>query len=61
MAFDLTEPKAWNAPSLDQIKAGAGYTPENTRVVLYALNVMAGTWSLAQVREIARAIPEDAL
>jgi hypothetical protein len=38
--FDLTTPKAWNAPSLDQIVAGGGYTQENTRVVLYALN----TW-----------------
>jgi hypothetical protein len=39
--FTLNAPRAWNAPSLDRIDSKKGYTQENTRVVLYALNVMA--------------------
>lgn len=54
--FDLKTPRAWNAPSLDQIKPGAGYTQVNTRVVLYALNVMANTWGSERIVEIAHAI-----
>lgn len=44
--FDLMTPKAWNAPSLDQIVPGKGYTKTNTRVVLHAVNSMVGTWGL---------------
>ncbi len=54
--FDLTEPRAWNAPSLDQIVPGAGYTKANVRVVLYALNVMANTWGHSKITQIASAI-----
>lgn len=54
--FNLDEPKAWNAPSLDQREAGKGYTRENVRVVLYALNVMANVWGENRIVEIARAI-----
>lgn len=54
--FDLTKAKAWNAPSLDQIIPRAGYTTSNTRVVLYALNVMASDWGLDVVVKIADAI-----
>jgi hypothetical protein len=52
----LTTPKAWNAPSIDQVTPGAGYTPENTRVVLYAVNVMASDWGLARIIQIADAL-----
>lgn len=54
--FDLTAPKAWNAPSLDRIIPQQGYTPENTRVVLYAVNTMANDWGLERALEIAAAI-----
>jgi hypothetical protein len=56
IAFNLDEPRAWNAPSLDQRTPGAGYTRENVRVVLYALNVMANTWGENRIVEIAAAI-----
>lgn len=56
--FDLATPKSWNAPSLDQIVAGAGYTPDNVRVVLYALNTMANTWGVEMILTIAKAIQE---
>lgn len=54
--FDLSTPRAWNAPSLDQIIPSAGYTKDNVRVVLYALNVMANTWGHNRIVEIADAI-----
>jgi hypothetical protein len=57
--FGLAAPaRAWNAPSLDQIKPGAGYTRENTRVVLYAFNVMANVWGERRIMEVARALGE---
>lgn len=56
LPFDLTTPRAWNAPSLDQIVPGGGYTPENVRVVLFALNVMANTWGPETILVVADAI-----
>lgn len=58
MEFDLLAPKAWNTPSLDQIKPGAGYTRDNVRVILYAMNVMSHTWGPNKVAEIAMALME---
>jgi len=54
--FDLSTPKSWNAPSLDQIAPGAGYTMGNVRVVLYSVNVMANTWGHQRIMEVAAAI-----
>ena len=54
--FDLTMSKAWNAPSLDQRIPQGGYTAENTRVVVYALNVMAHAWGEDVILKIADAI-----
>jgi hypothetical protein len=54
--FDLAKPRAWNAPSLDQIEPKAGYTQENTRVVLYAVNVMANSWGLQKIVEVSKGI-----
>jgi hypothetical protein len=56
IAFDLTTPRAWNAPSLDRRDSTKGYTMANTRVVLYALNVAANTWGENRVLQIASAI-----
>jgi len=54
--FSLSEPRSWNAPSLDRIDPDGGYTKGNVRVVLYALNVMANTWGPGKILEIASAI-----
>ena len=56
IAFDLTTNRGWNTPSLDQTQAGAGYTLENTRVVLFGLNAACGTWGENRVIEMSRAI-----
>lgn len=40
-------------PSLDQKVAGEGYTPENTRVVLVAVNLALCDWGLDQFLHIA--------
>ncbi len=56
ISFDLTTPRSWNAPSLDRINSSLGYTQENTRVVLFALNVMANTWGENRIVQIANAI-----
>lgn len=56
ISFDLSEPRSWNAPSLDRIVPALGYTRDNVRVVLYALNVMANTWGPGRILEIASAI-----
>lgn len=56
LPFDLNARKTWNAPSLDQIVPGGGYTPENVRVVLYAVNVMASNWGLEMILKMAAAI-----
>jgi hypothetical protein len=57
--FDLTVPRAWNAPSLDRISTDEGYTTENTRVVIFALNVMANVWGIQRVVDVANAISEQ--
>lgn len=56
IAFDLEANRGWNTPSLDQIQAGKGYTPGNTRVVLFGLNAACGTWGENKVIEMSRAI-----
>ena len=43
-------------PSIDQIRAGEGYTPQNTRVVLWGINVACHTWGLETISEIFRSI-----
>lgn len=57
LPFDLsTGDRGPYTPSLDQIEAGKGYTPENTRVVCWAVNALLGTWGDADALRIARAI-----
>lgn len=46
------------APSLDQINPGEGYTPENTQIVLWALNRFKGDMPLATMMVIACALVE---
>lgn len=60
LPFDLSGHRSWNTPSLDQIEASEGYTKANTRVVLYAVNMMAGTWGLERAVMVAEAIKKGA-
>ena len=46
------------SPSLDQIKPSAGYTQDNCRFILWAVNNMKGVGSNADMAEIAKAIVE---
>ena len=57
--FSLMEPRAWNAPSLDRVDSSKGYTKENTRVVLYSVNVMMNTWGENKILQIASAISQQ--
>ncbi|WP_247888954.1 hypothetical protein [Azospirillum brasilense] len=56
ITFNLDDGRTWDSPSLDRIDCSKGYTPENTRVVLYCINVMANTWGENKIVEIANAI-----
>jgi hypothetical protein len=44
------------SPSLDRIKAGAGYTKDNVRVVVYIYNIARSEYSDQQVLEFAKAL-----
>jgi len=44
------------SPSLDRINTKIGYTKENTRIVLYAVNVMLMDWGVEAVAPIARVL-----
>lgn len=46
---------AWDSPSLDRIDATKGYTYDNTRIVIYALNAAFGSWGEDVFRTIAEA------
>lgn len=54
--FNLDGGRTWDSPSIDRIDSSNGYSPENTRVVLYCVNVMANTWGENKIVEIAEAI-----
>lgn len=58
IAFDLEAVKAWNSPSLDRVAAGRGYTSDNTRIVLWAVNAGLGNWGEAVFAEVASAYLE---
>ena len=45
-----------DSPSLDRIDSTKGYTPENVRVVLYCINVMANIWGENKIVEMSEAI-----
>jgi len=54
--FNLDGGKTWDSPSLDRIDNAKGYEPENVRVVLYCVNVMANLWGPQKIIEISQAI-----
>jgi hypothetical protein len=44
------------APSVDRISAGGGYTQENCRVVLFAVNIAMNSWGLDVLLDISDAL-----
>lgn len=44
------------APSIDRVDSSVGYTPENTRLVCYAVNVAMNCWGDAPFLRICRAV-----
>lgn len=54
--FDLGPERTWNSPSLDRIDSTKGYTTDNVRVVLWAMNAMANTWGEDTILNVADAI-----
>jgi hypothetical protein len=58
LKFDLTRRRRPNAytPSIDRIDASGGYTKENCRVVLLAVNTALQDWGLETFLDIASAI-----
>lgn len=54
--FNLENGKTWDSPSIDRIDCSKGYTPDNVRMVLYCVNVMANIWGPEKITEIAEAI-----
>ena len=56
LPLNLDGGRTWDSPSLDRIDPKEGYTISNTRIVLFALNVMMNTWGQNKVLEIAEAL-----
>lgn len=54
--FTLTGGRTWDSPSLDRIDPKSGYVMNNIRVVLDCLNIMANTWGVEKVLQIADAV-----
>jgi len=56
VAFDFhAGPRNAKTPSLDRIDSSQGYTKNNCRVILWALNAAFGTWGERAFREILAA------
>jgi len=59
LPFELKRSKIYRAhpfsPSLDRRAAGGDYSPENTRVVVYALNLLRNEYPDMVTRRVARA------
>ena len=55
MEFDMSRAGTKNpyAPSIDRIDSNKGYTPENCRVILWALNTAFSHWGEIVFRDIA--------
>ena len=56
MRFDFSAGKQPRGPSVDRIRAGGGYTKDNCRMVLNAVNAALMDWGLDQFVDIAKAI-----
>jgi|KBSMisStandDraft_5_1062788.scaffolds.fasta_scaffold218774_3 hypothetical protein len=51
-------PARLNAMALDRIDRALGYTAENTRLICHGLNMFKGSWSDAEMLEMAAALLE---
>jgi len=51
-------PQHSRAPSLDRIDNSRPYTPDNTRVVCWAINMGLGTWGTDEYARVAQAFLE---
>lgn len=56
LPFNLDGGRTWDSPSFDRVDSTRGYTHDNVRVVLHAVNSALGDWGEAKMLEIARAI-----
>ena len=56
LPFNLDGGRTWDSPSFDRVDSTRGYTHDNVRVVLHAVNSALGDWGDAKMLEIARAI-----
>lgn len=59
LAFDMSvvnRRRNSHTPSIDRVIAGAGYTKDNCRVVLYAVNCALNDWGLGTFLPIAKAL-----
>ena len=54
--FDLNGKWAPFAPSVDQTDPGCGYTPENTKLVVFMYNMAKNTWKHEDVLKLAEAL-----
>lgn len=58
LPLNLEGGRTWDSPSIDRIVPELGYTPDNTRVVCFAVNSAMGDWGLDKLLEITDAIKE---
>lgn len=56
ISFSMSAKRNWNTPSLDRRIPAEGYTKQNTRVVLFALNVACGNWGEHRLIDIVAAL-----
>ncbi len=54
MPFDfLAAPRDIFTPSIDRVNSELGYTQDNCRVIVWALNAAFGTWGEAAFRDLS--------
>lgn len=61
VGFGSRKNKNFYNPSIDRIDSTNGYTRDNTRLVLYGLNVMMNTWGAQKIHEVSDALKAHAM
>lgn len=54
LEFDFTSGRSAYGPSIDRIDSSKGYTPENSRIILWSLNCAFHTWGEDVFQSIAQ-------